>query len=155
MQNTSPTPAAELDDTLVKFAQEGLLKELGLHSNDVKAGLMLAKSQLDAGRVERALQIYCGLILLSPQEPETQLGLANCALQSQQYELTMRAAAAGMVLAPQDPRGFYFSGAAAIALGHLAEAKEDLADAVELAKAAKQADIAMAAQKLLSGLSAV
>ncbi|KZL06633.1 tetratricopeptide repeat protein [Pseudovibrio sp. Ad26] len=135
------------------IAKGAIGRSLGLMKDDINPGLVMAKGLMDTGRTEKALEIYTGLVLLEPINVDVQLGLANCAVQLQQYTLAVQAASAAMVLDPTNPRPYYFSGVACLALGHITEAREDLEDTLKYAKDRKDAEIHQAAQKLLTGLN--
>ena len=56
-------------------------------------------------------------------------------------------------MAPADPRGYLLSGRACLGLGHLAEAAEDLRDAVDFGRKSRDPLIVDEASKLLQTLS--
>ncbi len=128
---------------------------LGLESMDLRLGLDLARSQLQRGATPDAFRTYVALVLCDPSDPELQIGLANCALQVQENELALQAASAAVALQPRDPRGYYLSGRACFCLGHLAEAEEDLSDALRLAREARNTALFSEADQLLARLKAV
>jgi len=93
------------------------------------------------------------LVLCEPTNIDFQVGLANCALLLNQHHLALQAASAIVALAPSDARGYFLSGRACLALGHYAEAAEDLRDAVEFGRNARDPVIAEEASQLLQKLS--
>ncbi len=143
----------DLEQNIKALALGGVRKQLGLEQEDLKPGLVMAKGLMDAGRWDKALEVFLGLILLDPADVDVQLGLSNCALQLQQYSLAIEAASAAMVLSPSNPRSYYYSGAACLALGHIAEAREDLEETVRLCTTREFAELAVYAKKLLDGLN--
>jgi Flp pilus assembly protein TadD len=129
-------------------------EDLGLDAEDLRLGLTVARNQLLRGAKQEALRTYVALVLCEPMNGDFQAGLANCAAQLGEHHLTLQAASALIALQPRDPRGYYLSGRACLALGHRAEAKEDLTDALSFARAAKEGEIAQEAEKLLKQLAA-
>ncbi|SDR15015.1 tetratricopeptide repeat protein [Pseudovibrio sp. Tun.PSC04-5.I4] len=142
------------EEDIKAIAMGAIGRSLGLSKDDIKPGLVMAKGLMDAGRVEKAFEIYTGLVLLEPTNVDVQLGLANCAVQLQRYSLAIQAASVAMIMDPTSPRPYYFSGVACLALGHFDEAKEDLTDVLKLAKDRKDAEMLQSAKKLLDGLVA-
>jgi len=135
------------------FLNGAIRKELGLESIDLRAGLDIAKSHLKRGAHLEALRTYVALVLCEPTNIDFQVGLANCALLLNQHHLALQAASAIVALAPSDARGYFLSGRACLALGHYAEAAEDLRDAVEFGRNARDPVIAEEASQLLQKLS--
>lgn len=144
-QPASGSEAAALLDGQIRDA-------LGLKSEDLSIGLEVARNLLQRGATADALRVYAGLILCEPTNPVFQTGLANCALAAEEFHLALQAASAVIALAPQDPRGYLVSGRACIGLGALAEASEDLRDAVALGRAARNAAVVEEAGRLLEAL---
>lgn len=136
-------------------AEGGIRKALGLEPGDLRLGLDVARAQLQKGAAREAFRIYAALVVCDPSDPELQVGLANCALHVGENNLALLAASAIVVLSPSDPRGYFFSGRACLALGHKAEAKEDLTEAMELARRARNPLIFDEAGKLLKRLAAL
>lgn len=128
--------------------QGALAQELGLGEKELGLALAVANVKLKSGNPEKALSMYAMLVLCKPTDVEYQCGLANCALQMHEYELALQAASAIVGLSPADCRGYYFSGAACLGLGHLDEAREDIADALSFAENSAHPDIHDASRKL-------
>jgi Flp pilus assembly protein TadD len=147
-----PPPLSEQERLIASGA---IRRALGLESIDLHFGLDLARAQLQRGALLDAFRTYVALVLCDPSDPELQIGLANCALLVQQNELALQAASVVIALQPSNPRGFYLSGRACFALGQLAEAEEDLTDAVALARKAKDSAVFMEADRLLNKLRAM
>lgn len=124
-------------------------KNLGLAADDLAVGLDIAKSLLERGQPVRAMRIYCALVLCFPTVADYQIGLANCALQLEEHYMALQAASAVIALEPRNPRGYFLSGRACLAAGELAEAREDLADALRLAKESGDTLVATEAERLL------
>jgi Flp pilus assembly protein TadD len=146
-------PAISEPERLI--ASGAIRKGLGLESIDLRFGLELARSQLQRGATTEAFRTYVALVLCDPSDPDLQIGLANCALQVKEPELALQAASAAVALQPTNPRGYYLSGQACFALGHFAEAEEDLTDAIAWARKAKDSVLFAEADQLLTKLRAV
>src|SRR5262249_28810721 len=116
---------------------------------DLQPGLDIAKNHLQRGAFAEAMKMYVALVLCEPMNSDFQVGLANCALQMQEFHLALQAASAIVALAPSDPRGYFLSGRACFGLGHFAEAKEDFTDAIEFGRKSKNAMIVNEASELL------
>ena len=154
MQDTieRDTQAGEIESLI---AQGAIRKALGLKSTDLRLGLDVARNQLLRGATSEALRTYAALVVCDPSDPELQVGLANCALQMGESSLALQAASAVVALTPRDPRGYFLSGRACLALGFAAEAKEDLTEAMEAARRAKDVALFEESRKLLDRLSAL
>ncbi len=141
----------ELDDdtpSLTDLLLTGAMaQELGLGEKELGLALAVANMKLKSGKAEEALSMYAILVLCKPMDVEYQCGLANCALLMNEYEMTLQAASAIVRLAPSDCRGYYFSGVACLGLGHLDEAREDIADALTFAQSGTHPDIHDASRK--------
>lgn len=127
-------------------------KKLGLEPDDLRVGLDVAKSLLDRGSPERAMRIYAAMVLCEPMVADFQIGLANCALNLGENHVALQAASAVIVLEPSNPRGYFLSGRACLALSQYAEAAEDLQDAIRCAKAANDRLVLIEAERLLRSL---
>jgi tetratricopeptide (TPR) repeat protein len=152
------TPKQGSDDVnafMASFADGAIRKQLGLQSIDLQAGLEIAKNYLKRGAHLEAMRTYVALVLCEPMNVDFQVGLANCALQMNQHHLALQAASAVVAMAPSDARGYFLSGRACLALGHLAEASEDLRDAIEKAKNSQDKVIVTEATQLLQKLAAL
>jgi Flp pilus assembly protein TadD len=144
----------EISDAQRLIAGGAIRKAFGLEPIDLRLGLDIARNQLRSGNAGSAFRIYATLVVSDPSDPELQVGLANCALHVGENNLALQAASAIVALTASDPRGYYFSGRACLALGHIAEAKEDLTKAIELARnSSKDALIFDEARKLLERLA--
>jgi Flp pilus assembly protein TadD len=141
---------AEISDAGRLVAQGAVRKALGLKTPDLRLGLDLARTQLQRGALEEAFRTYVALVLCDPSDTELQVGLSNCALHVSEYNLALQAASVVVALSPTDPRGYFLSGRACLALGLIPEAKEDLDRAAELARKAKDGALYAEAQKFLS-----
>jgi Flp pilus assembly protein TadD len=143
------------DEAMMRALVEGSMrKELGLQPGDLRIGLNVAKNLLDRGSAAEALRIYIALVLCAPTEIDYQVGLANCALQLGEHHLALQSASAIVALAPRDPRGYFLSGRACLGMGALKEAEEDLRDAVEHGRNARDATIVNLANTLLGKFAA-
>ncbi|QJP15549.1 tetratricopeptide repeat protein [Starkeya sp. ORNL1] len=132
-----------------------LRKELGIESADLQIGLDVARRHLQRGAAAEAMRVYVALVLCDPMVVDFQVGLANCALQLEENPLALQAASAVIALAPRDSRGYLLSGRACLALGHHAEAEEDLRDAVTFGQAERNAVVVNDARQLLQTLAAI
>ncbi|MEL6840622.1 MAG: pathogenicity island protein [Pseudomonadota bacterium] len=142
------------DQSLQDLVLNGALaKELKLGDGELDVALAMANAQLKSGNLQKAMGTYAMLVLCRPLSVEYQCGLANCALQMQEYEIALQAASAVIGLAPRDCRGYYFSGAACLGLGHLNEAREDIADALRFAEDTQHHAFQEASQKLSDHLN--
>lgn len=151
MQNMNGMSAR--DAALLQSYLEGWLrKEIGLHAGELDIGLGVAKRKFETGSHDEAMTVYCGMVLLEPTNTTYLLGLANCAALMGQPELALRSASAVIALEPQNPRGYFFSGQACLALGHLPEAEEDLREALALAEEASDAAVVKKARMFLAEL---
>jgi len=142
-------------DLQMEFLNGSVRKELGLESIDLQAGLKIASNYMKRGAYIEALRTYTALVLCEPMNVDFQVGLANCALQINEDHMAMQAASAVIALAPSDPRGYFLSGKACLALGHHAEASEDLQDAVNFGRKAREAAIVEEASMLLQKLASM
>jgi Flp pilus assembly protein TadD len=141
------------DEAKRLIAQGEIRKILGLEPIDLRLGLDVARNQLMKGALADAFRTYAALVMCDPSDPELQVGLANCALHLGENSIALQAASAVVSLASSDPRGYYFSGRACLALGHLTEAEEDLTKTVELAAHPKHATVLDEARKFLARVS--
>jgi Flp pilus assembly protein TadD len=144
---------ADISEAQRLIARGAIRKALGLEPVDLRLGLDVARNQLQKGAVSEAFRTYATLVVCDPSDPELQVGLANCALHVGENNLALQAASAVVALAPSDPRGYFFSGRACLALGLMTEAKEDLTQAIELARNARNALIFGEASKLIERLA--
>ena len=149
MDNTGSNETAQPLDEILNGA---LAQKLGLGTQELGVALATANAKLQSGQGEKALALYAMLVLCRPREVDYQCGLANCALQVQEYEVARQAAAAFIGLSPRDWRGYFFSGAACLGLGHLTEAREDIADALKFAEDAVYPEFYEASKKLSAHL---
>lgn len=148
-------PANGLSQEVADFIGGGLRKELGLETIDLMPGLEVAKNHLKRGAIPEAMRIYATLVLCEPTNVDFQVGLANCALLAEENHLALQAASAVVALAPADPRGYFLSGRACLGLGSFQEAAEDLTDAVEFGRKARNATIVNEANVLLQKVAAL
>jgi Flp pilus assembly protein TadD len=155
LERAAAEPEMPISEAHRLIAQGAIRKALGLEPDDLRLGLDVARNQLQKGAAGEAFRIYAALVVCDPSDPELQVGFANCALHLGENNLALQAASAIVALAPSDPRGYFFSGSACLALGHVAEAKEDLTEAVERARHSKNALICAEAKKLLERLAAL
>lgn len=136
-----------------KSISETIRKRFSLEPFDVQVGLEVAGSYLRDGAIDQAFRTFILLVLQDPCEPVSQIGLAHCALQVGQSELALQAASMVIALAPSDPRGYFLSGQACLALRHFAEAKEDLLNAAEFGRQVNNTAVVADADRLLASLS--
>lgn len=151
---TAQTDAAQNGSAVDAFGrllvEAEIGKNLGLAADDLAVGLDIAKSLLERGQPMRAMRIYGALVLCFPTIADYQIGLANCALQLEENYMALQAASAVIALEPRNPRGYFLSGRACLAAGEIAEAREDLGDALRLAKESGDTLVATEAERLLN-----
>ncbi len=141
--------AISIDTDLTQLLHDGAIaKELNLGPAELQLALGVANLKLNTGQPERALQMYTVLVLCDPLNIEFQCGLANCAIQMQEHELALQAASSMIANAPRDCRGYYFSAVACLGMRQLEEAREDIVDAMDLARQNNDPDIFEAASRL-------
>jgi Flp pilus assembly protein TadD len=127
-------------------------RTLGLGPDDLRAGLDIARNLLDRGAPAKAMRIYAALVIVEPKVADYQIGLANCAIELSEYYVAVQAAAAAILLEPENPRAYFLSGRACLALGEYKEAREDLSDALALASRAGDSLVVREAERLLRSL---
>lgn len=137
------------EDVADQLWNGALRDELGLQSEDLQIALGIANMKQKAGDSATALRMYMALVLCEPGNFKFLQGLANAALRNGLFDAALEAGSAMVMVEPKNPFGYYFSGAACLALGHLAEAKADLVDAQEYAKAIRNAELFGECDKLL------
>jgi tetratricopeptide (TPR) repeat protein len=147
--------SGDLNGALLDFVNGAIRKELGLEAIDLQAGLAVAKNYLKRGAHLEAMRTYVALVLCEPANVDCQVGLANCALLMEEHHLALQAASAIVAMAPSDARGYLLSGRACLGLGHLAEAAEDLRDAVEFGRSSRDSAIVNEANQLLQKLASM
>ncbi|WP_181705334.1 hypothetical protein [Chthonobacter rhizosphaerae] len=148
---TTPTDTAAPPSepgSLDAIVDGGFGKMLGLEHAHLMIGLEIAIGLRMRGALAEALRMHATLVLAAPTDVELQIGLAECALMVEAYEIALQAASVVVAVAPSDPRGYLLSGRACLGLDALEEAREDLADAVRFASAAGRADILAEARRL-------
>ncbi|MEM6677611.1 MAG: pathogenicity island protein [Pseudomonadota bacterium] len=133
----------------------GLAAHLDVDPKDLRLGLEVAKAHRDRGDVAGAMRIYAALSLCDMNEPDYQQGIADCAYAMGEFGLALNAASALIALAPKRAVGYYLSGAACLAMGHEAEAKEDLTEAKKLALESRDTMVHAEADKLLRSMGVV
>ncbi len=131
----------------------GIAKALDFGDAELSLVLAMANANLAAGKLDIALSNYAMLVVFRPLDVELQCGLANCAVQLQEFDMALEAATSIIALAPNDCRGYYFSALACFALGHKSEAKEDIVDALRLAEISPHREFYDACTKLHAYLS--
>lgn len=140
---------------LKKLSENNLSRQLGLEDDSLNIALNLANTHILNGLPLRAFEIYSGLVLLNPLNIDVQIGLANCATELGEHDLAIQAAAAVIVTAPADPRGYLLSGKNCLMIGSYKEAREDLEDALNLSASdtsSQGAEIVREATSLISRL---
>jgi len=119
----------------VQAFEEGRLREhLGLTEEDLDLALDLGNAKMKIGDMVAAFRIYSTLVLCDPGNFRYQQGLANLCLKIGEFEVTIQAASSMIALKPDNALGYYFSGAACLAIGHHSEAREDIGDALVFAE---------------------
>jgi len=153
------TQPAELknigQEQLLQLWEGGLRKELDLEEEDLEAALGVANAKLQAGDTVTAQKIYSALALCEPGNFRFQQGLANFCLRTGAFDMALRTASAMVLMEPRNPTGYFISGAAALALGHPKEAKEDIADALAYAEKSGDAGLQAECNRLLQQIEAL
>lgn len=130
-----------------------LREAVGLTREDVRAVAHVAtvRPLVDPGeRLRRAAL----LSLLDPGDPALQGEFATAALAAGEPEVALQAASALIALDPRGFRGFELSARACMALGLVAEAREDADDARMRARDARDPDAFQRAGAILAELDA-
>lgn len=128
-------------------------KSVGLNEAHLLAGLDVARKMRARGGSVEAMRMHAMLVLCAPMNKDLQAGLAECALDLEMHELAMQAASVVISVAPTDPRGYLLSGKAALGMGALVEAREDLTEAARLAQANGRTDVASEALRLAGAIA--
>lgn len=148
MTDTKPVDIA--DEALTVLAEAGgIAAIMGVDPANLRIGVDLAKARRSAGALGEALGLYATLALMDMNEPDYQLGLADVAFEMGEYALCVQAACCYVAQRPMRPEGYFLSGAACLALGQIAEAREDLEDALRFAKEQRNAKIFERADRLI------
>jgi Flp pilus assembly protein TadD len=148
--STLPEPANTPPDSETRFVSGAIGRDLGLTTDELRFGLVVARKHMLRGAPLDALRIYTALVICEPMNAEFQIGLANCALQLGENHLALQSASVIAALEPQNPKGCYFSGRACLGLKLYAEADEDLREALALAKEARDSVVHRECEKLLA-----
>jgi Flp pilus assembly protein TadD len=153
MDDSNDGQNVQLDQAVTDIFNGKVASDLGLDAADLEVALEVANNQLKNGKAHEAVRMYAVLTVCSPREVKFHAGLANCAIQMQEYALALHAASAIVALEPSNPRGYYFSGAACLGLGHKEEAEEDLQDAMDFARKSSDSEIFSESMKLMQRLN--
>ena len=147
--DTTINPASVQPPHDAMVGQE-LARQCGITTDDLNAVAHVAHTRLAAGAVEEAQKIYAILVVLEPAQTGYQVGLADAAMLAGNADLALQAAAAIISIAPADPRGYFLSGRACLALGMLDEAREDLSEAIDLARTGRDSAMFEKANAMLT-----
>jgi tetratricopeptide (TPR) repeat protein len=139
-----------MQELLRDYVSNGLFKELDIKRSDLRGLLNVAKRKLQEGNHFEAFQIYCGLVTIDPGNPKYHLGLANCAVIIEHYDLALYGAALVVAMRPQFPLGYLLCGQACLGLGSVSEAREYLETAMRLAEEAADHRVAVLSKALLA-----
>lgn len=104
--------------------------QLGLEPGDLQGAVRQARHALEQGDIMTGLYQFANLVILDSSEVDHHIGLAEAALMAEMYEMAMSTACAAMVLDPKRAEGYLLCGRAALAMGEIEAAIEDLTDAV-------------------------
>lgn len=150
-QGMTQSGVAEFRSALQDFLAEGsILQRMGLQSGDLDPLGQIARNDLVAGNVDAALGGFARLVMVEPANADYQIGLAEAALAAGHAELAMHSAAVVIAERPRSPVGYFLSGRAALAMGEIEVAIEDLVDAARLAEATGDRSLASSAQQLIA-----
>lgn len=153
MTQSDPVKHQEQTDLIDQLASGALRDSVGLETGDLPVLQKVAERALTAGDHESAIRTYAILVLLDPMRTDYQLALAECALAVENPDIALHAASAVIACDPRNARGYFASARACLAMGLVAEAREDLADTQHFAREARDGELFAAAQKLLDGLA--
>jgi tetratricopeptide (TPR) repeat protein len=117
------------------YVAGALPERMGIKPQVMRKTAEYAKTLVQVGRVDEALELYRGALLLDPLNSEYTAGFANCALMMGRADDALRTAALLVASDPDNPAGYAISGAACRMKGLYKEAAEDFADAMRLAEA--------------------
>ncbi len=148
-------PESEIGTVETAIANGSIGKSLGLEIGDLRYGLDVARNHMQRGAYREAFQVYAMLVMCAPMELDFQIGLANCALYLSENELAIQSASAAIGIAPRDPRGYFISARACIAIGAYKEANEDLSEALRIAREVNDTAVLAEAEKLMKSLAAL
>jgi Flp pilus assembly protein TadD len=145
------------DDAQVKteVAQGAILRAIGLDRDTLRLGLDVARNHMQRGAYHDAFQAYVTMVICDPMEVDFQIGLANCALYISENELALQSASAVISLAPEDPRGYFLSARACLAIGAFYDAREDLQEAIKLATEQNDEVVLSQAMRVMNGIQAL
>lgn len=135
---------------LSEFLAGGLGRRLGFTPALLRIARRRAGWKIETGKIDDALKLYSAVALMDPSDTNHLADLARCALIAGLPDLALKTASSIVVLEPANPLGYYYSGAACMALGKPAEAAEDLRDAIRYAKSAGNAEVAELAGSMLA-----
>lgn len=148
----SDTLAGLPHDAVTQIWNGALREELGLDAEDLQIALGVANMKQKVGDDLSALRMYMALSLCEPRNCDFLQGLANQTLKMSLYDAALQAGSAMIALKPADPFGYYFSGSACMALGHIEEGREDIGDALTFATAVGNETLARECRRLLQQL---
>jgi len=148
------SPHSDIAQMVRKLLVEPTLADrLGLQRGDLDGAARGARADLMAGRSGEAMGKFARLVLIDPTNAAFHIGLAEASLAEGHGELAMQAAATVIVDRPDHPDGYLLSARAALALGDLAAAAEDLADADRFAQARGDSGALAAVRRLRAVLA--
>ncbi|MBG6146058.1 MAG: hypothetical protein RIE06_33800 [Roseibium album] len=114
---------------------DGALSELlGLTDGDRDVALGIANAKFMSGDFQGSFTIYSTLVLTKPNCFRCQQGMANFCVKVGEFEAALLAGSAMVLLEPDSALGYYFCGAANLALDCRSEAKEDISKAMRIAE---------------------
>jgi len=131
-------------------AGPSLLEMMGLERGDLDAFAIIARKDFLAGKDEDAVSKFARLVMADPTNADYQLGLAETALATGRAETAMQSAALVIAERPTSPVGYFLSGRAAMLMGEVEFALEDLGDAIKFAEASGDAAILASARQYFS-----
>ena len=122
-------------DLVPQEVLDGALTELlGLEDGDRDVALGIANAKFMSGDFQGSYTIYSTLVLTKPNCFRCQQGMANLCLKIGEFEAALLAGSAMVLLEPGSALGYYFCGAATLALECRSEAKEDILQAMRIAE---------------------
>jgi tetratricopeptide (TPR) repeat protein len=130
---TNPPAGDKVQAFLTDLIDNPPRAQLGLAPGDLVGVVKAARNALEQGDVEAGLSQFAKLVFLDATAIDHHIGLAEAALAAELNELALTSACTVMVLDPRRADGYLLSGRAALAMGEIDAAVEDLTDAVKLA----------------------
>lgn len=129
-------PTSTIEQIARRFASgPSLLEIMGLERGDIDGVALRAREVFLSGKEEDAVSLFVQLVMVDPTNVDYQIGLAETSLATGRAEVAMQSAAVVIADRPTSAIGYFLSGRAALLMGEIEIALEDLEDAIKLAEA--------------------